>query len=261
MKRLRNLVERAVRPVRASEARKNRMREELLGHLMALYDQERIAGEDQDRAVAVALARFGLPTDLTRELQHSVPRIERVLWAPLPLFGDWSKRRPGETQQQYLWRNARWQVIWVSVLMLLATLLAIAVAVSRGAIQQGQLIGPLVMFMVVATGLFAMGGPAFIFACELLRHQFAGWQVSHGKGLWRIGVTMLGVFLLCALSTGTALAFLPGYLAILVRHPLDYWLIVGCGRVGRSTGDLRGEGCAETQQYDDWDGSAVELLD
>ena len=40
MKALRVQVERVVRPVRASSRRKDRMREELLAHLLRLYDEE-----------------------------------------------------------------------------------------------------------------------------------------------------------------------------------------------------------------------------
>jgi hypothetical protein len=38
---LKVVVERAVRPVRAGARRKDRMREELLAHLVCIYDQER----------------------------------------------------------------------------------------------------------------------------------------------------------------------------------------------------------------------------
>ena len=40
MKRLKICVERAVRPVRALDGRKDAMREELLAHLTAIYGEE-----------------------------------------------------------------------------------------------------------------------------------------------------------------------------------------------------------------------------
>ena len=40
LRELKIVVERAVRPVRATIARKRRMREELLAHLMAIFEEE-----------------------------------------------------------------------------------------------------------------------------------------------------------------------------------------------------------------------------
>ena len=81
MTELTEAVERAVRPVNARPARKRRMRQELLGHLTAAYEEERARLGDDRLALNQALGRFGDPADLTRELQASVPRLERVLYA------------------------------------------------------------------------------------------------------------------------------------------------------------------------------------
>ncbi len=83
MTELTEAVERAVGPVRAGRARKRRMRQELLGHLWAAYEEERARLGDDRLALNRALARFGDPAELTRELQASVPRAERVLFARL----------------------------------------------------------------------------------------------------------------------------------------------------------------------------------
>src|SRR5215831_4839170 len=72
-------VERAVRAVRASPARKRRMRQELLAHLTALVEEEKERGGDEGQAVARALQRFGDAASLLRDLQDSVPRLERWL--------------------------------------------------------------------------------------------------------------------------------------------------------------------------------------
>lgn len=77
---LRKQVERAVRPVRAGKRRKLLMREELLAHLVALYEEERSRRPDAgtaDAALREALARFGDPAALTVELSGSVGWQER----------------------------------------------------------------------------------------------------------------------------------------------------------------------------------------
>jgi len=68
---LRKQVERAVRPVRASRDRKLAMREELFGHLTAIYAEELKQQTDEQTAMAGALSRFGEPAALTAELNAS----------------------------------------------------------------------------------------------------------------------------------------------------------------------------------------------
>jgi ATP-dependent Clp protease ATP-binding subunit ClpC len=93
MKELMVHVERAVRAVHASPARKQRMRQELLAHLTGLVEEEKARGGDEQQALAEALQRFGDPADLSRDLQASVPRLER--WEAGLASG--FLRRPGET--------------------------------------------------------------------------------------------------------------------------------------------------------------------
>lgn len=75
---LMKIVERAVRPVRASSGRKLKMREELLAHLTEIHEQERTQLRDRVQATQAAARRFGDPTDLALELQSAVPWWERV---------------------------------------------------------------------------------------------------------------------------------------------------------------------------------------
>ncbi len=70
--RLKVLVERAVRPVRASTARKRKMREELLAHVVGVFEEEAKLGDEQ-AALARAQERFGQAAELTGQLQASVP--------------------------------------------------------------------------------------------------------------------------------------------------------------------------------------------
>jgi hypothetical protein len=69
---LRKQVERAVRPVLATEQRKLRMREELLAHLTAIFVEEHQQLGDETAALAKSRGRFGNPADLTTELNRSV---------------------------------------------------------------------------------------------------------------------------------------------------------------------------------------------
>jgi hypothetical protein len=96
-------VERAVRPVRATAGRKDRMREEFLAHLTAIYEAELARLGDPALARQQALARFGDPADLTRELQASLSRTER--WEASG--ASWFAWRAPETAAQYTFRFAR----------------------------------------------------------------------------------------------------------------------------------------------------------
>jgi hypothetical protein len=77
LKELKIVVEHAVRPIRATRARKRRMREELLAHLMAIFDEEAGRRGDEQAALAQAKQRFGDPAELTTQLQQTVPRWDR----------------------------------------------------------------------------------------------------------------------------------------------------------------------------------------
>ena len=72
------IVERAVRPVRAGTPCKRKMREELLAHLAAIYDQEQARLHDPAAALEAAAQRFGKPADLSAELELALPAHERI---------------------------------------------------------------------------------------------------------------------------------------------------------------------------------------
>jgi hypothetical protein len=77
LQELKTVVERAVRPVRATMTRKRRMREELLAHLMTIFDEEAERLGDEQAALEQAKRRFGDPRELTGQLQQAVPRWDR----------------------------------------------------------------------------------------------------------------------------------------------------------------------------------------
>jgi hypothetical protein len=81
------IVERVVRPLLANMQRKRKIRDELLAHLSAIYDEELTRCHDAEAAVAAAGKRFGDPAELTAELQPTVPRFERWESRLEPIFG------------------------------------------------------------------------------------------------------------------------------------------------------------------------------
>jgi len=121
-KELMVVVERAVRPVRATVQRKRRMREELLGHLIAIFEEENQRLGDVQPALDCARRRFGNPAELTRELQRTVP------WRDvLGRLGEWGNERPGES----LGHLAAKHVV-TALAMSVATCLAILVMLPFG---------------------------------------------------------------------------------------------------------------------------------
>ena len=77
LQELKRTVEQAVRPVRATMARKRRMREELLAHLVAIFEEEAGKLGDEQAALEQAKLRFGDPRELTGQLQQAVPWWDR----------------------------------------------------------------------------------------------------------------------------------------------------------------------------------------
>ena len=65
LKELKIVVERAVRPVRATFYSKRKMLEELLAHLVSIFEEERQKAGDEQAALDQAKRRFGDPKELT----------------------------------------------------------------------------------------------------------------------------------------------------------------------------------------------------
>jgi hypothetical protein len=76
LSQLRILIDRAVRPVRASRLRKRGMREEFLAHLSAVFEEEAARAGGPEGALERTTQRFGDPAALTGQLQESVPAID-----------------------------------------------------------------------------------------------------------------------------------------------------------------------------------------
>jgi hypothetical protein len=76
---LKIIVERSVRPLRASSGRKQKIREELLGHVREVFDEEFTRPNDSSSPLDRTRTRFGNPAELTVHLQRSIPAIESIV--------------------------------------------------------------------------------------------------------------------------------------------------------------------------------------
>ena len=104
------IVERAVRPVRATTSWKRKRREELLAHLTEIYDEEQAERNDPTAAVQAAARRFGDPAELAAGAR-SVGECVGTVWL---LHGAGFAWRAPETVVRYAFRLA------VQTLVLLA---------------------------------------------------------------------------------------------------------------------------------------------
>ena len=120
---LMRIVERVVRPLPANMARKRRIRDEMLTHLSAIYDEELTRSGDPAEAMDAASKKFGSPIELTAELQATVPKLEQWEMRLDRAFG-W---RPPETATRWMLRISS----QLALVMLLTCLLAAAVAFSE----------------------------------------------------------------------------------------------------------------------------------
>jgi hypothetical protein len=107
------IVERTVRPVHASVARKRKMREELLAHLTGIYDEELTRSDNPTMALQAAAERFGDPALLASEFNSTLPWPERVNYFISHSLG-W---RPPESAAQYNLRFATGMTAFVAVFL------------------------------------------------------------------------------------------------------------------------------------------------
>jgi hypothetical protein len=246
-------VEEIVRPVRAFASRKLRMRQELLAHLRAAFDEERAAGGDEATALQRAKTRLGEPATLTRTLQESVPRIERTLMARLPI--------PRALERWEL-RSVSWRKdcpltpMQATVLMAGTTMLPFAGVVSlalrinldRPAAQRLMFERPHTWFMMnLASFILAFGSFAicerFIVAVASLKNALRSLRVrAYAAGIVSLPALSIVLLLACVnrrpasgrelvlsfIFGGVLLAsqILVGRLIRILRRPYAEWLML-----------------------------------
>lgn len=162
MTQLKVIVERAVRPIRASKLRKRRMREELLGHLVGIYEEELGRLGDHQAALEQAGQRFGNPRELTEELQEAVPKWDRVF----PIL-DELEFRPGRS----LLRVAGRHVLFTCVLFSVTLLAILPLTWIRGRLGEIGLLLHMLLVMCIVSGGFSF---AFAYLAERLRQGLYG---------------------------------------------------------------------------------------
>ena len=130
MRELRSHIEHIVRPIRATERRKYKMREELLAHLSGTLEEELAKGQTAEAALEHALRRFGDHETLRRDLQASVPVTERFLFAQIPYVPQVARR-----QNESAVHHAGRMTVYVALYLLSLTALVLGLAVLTRALN------------------------------------------------------------------------------------------------------------------------------
>jgi hypothetical protein len=147
------LVERAVRSVRAGAPRKRKMREELLAHLTAIYRETLEREPDPDAALQQAAERFGSPAALARELDAALPRYERRKYYLERLFG-W---RAPETAARWIARSASYFGLFLALLLAIGLTAAAAVGGGFHVFEWRDLRGAIAYVALFPAGMAASG--------------------------------------------------------------------------------------------------------
>jgi len=193
---LKIIVERAVQPVRASMARKRRMREELLSHLAAVFEEEAARLGDERAALERARERFGDPEELSSQLQDTVP-----WWDCVGYFSEKMQLQPGES----LLHLAGKQLLATLALYGVAVAIALPVMIARGRPNEvAVMLQAVLVTGVVCSGLW------FLVSWVALRMG----RALYGDASERSAPTAL----LCALAS---LPILPA------AAFLSYWVLTG----------------------------------
>ena len=119
--KLKVIVERAVRPVKASFLWKKKTREELLAHVTAVFEDELPRCGDETKALSQVEKRFGDPSDLARTLQESVSTKYRTGFYFEILIGP----RAGESLLMRAFRNGIMSFVGETIALFAASLLTL----------------------------------------------------------------------------------------------------------------------------------------
>jgi hypothetical protein len=129
LRQLQILVERAVRPVRASACSKSKMREELLAHVTAVFEEEVARLANEQAALEQTARRFGNPAELTGQLQESIPTLDSINRFA-ERFADWVFFQSCESTL----RRAVWYTIFIEGVALLLFLFFTMVLLLQGVV-------------------------------------------------------------------------------------------------------------------------------
>jgi hypothetical protein len=186
-----------------------RMREELLAHLTAIYEEELARSGDEAAARAETARRFGDPTALTPELEASVTWRDRID-ARLDRWFGW---RPGEPLVRHLLRMAG-----LGYLILLA-LLVLTLVLSSLKRPFDSTILPTAMLVYCWTVMAVVGTVWVVSAGWLATRARAALYGVAPNRVRAVGYVLLLSLLTPAMALGLYLAVLgdvPGALALIV---------------------------------------------
>jgi hypothetical protein len=147
-KELKIVVERAVRPIRASRALKRKMREELLAHLMSVFEEELERVGVEHAALNEVKRRFGDPRELSKELQGTV-----LSWDRCRSVLERLDLQPGESPLHLALK----QILATLVLCAVVLLVTLPVIVARG--RENQVGLTVHVLLAVGVGTIALWLP------------------------------------------------------------------------------------------------------
>jgi hypothetical protein len=239
MHELRAQVERVVGPIRASRRRKDGMRQELLAHLQARFEEELAEGNGKAEAAHRAVKRFGAPDALRAELQASVPLFEQTLYAHVPFSGRlqafrrYLRRREGESAAHHAGRAALSMGLTVLVLdaLTVAPLVALDLVAGKAMLPAGQCAAFVAAFQAVP----AFGCVVYILCLHGLQDAWATRRVARGGGWYLLAsaatlggglaiVSLVGKFL----NPGGASPFWAFVVAVSLTPVVLTWLGMVC---------------------------------
>lgn len=196
-------VEALVHDLPLREVEKDQLREELWGHVLALYDEARAQGATEEEARQRACRQVGTPADLANaftQCQRAVDRIEGIV---LGLAS-----HPKGTLREQLHRAAR-RFARGSLALLVPTFLSAGLP--------GMTPGVALFSWITITMLLALA----LFPGVLAAHSLAGWP-GQTAGLARRGTVACAGYGAIALATWCA-----GFvLTLLTSTALDRWDLV-----------------------------------
>ncbi len=159
---LKIVVERTVRPVRATMVRKRKMREELLAHLTAIFEEEAETLGDEQAAFDQAKRRFGDSRELSVELQGPVSR-----WGQVGSIVEKYSFQSGES----VLHLATASVLWMCLMAVAGLLAAVPVSVLRG---KSADFGMLAHVSLVTSVVMAAFTFLFLFLSERIARSLCG---------------------------------------------------------------------------------------
>ena len=183
---LKQAIEEIVAPLPADPRLKDRYREELLGHLIALVEDEHTQGRDNAATLEVALNRLGDPESLRTNFTESLSRLDRAYGKACHAF----EKQPDESSLRFASRGCGYFALGISLFT--ATLLAptiVGITWFKGP-------DPCVMVLLPIFGLFVVlySSPTLFFGLLL----DARTKKARVKGEW--GAYTLYGFVLLVLS-------------------------------------------------------------